>query len=358
MSERRQTGQRPTLRDVAQQAGVSISTASHVYSGKRAVAPETAQRVRTAADDLGYLGPDPLASSLRQGRAGVVAAHFDDALRYAFADPFAVSVLDGLSQVLDDLGVGLLLASGQGDADRSSILDRQALDAVVFPLCGSAQDALIARLVARGIPVVGTGMPTTGGTSRLTVDEAGSLALITEHVLSLGHTRIGHIAMPLNQPGVLRPITPDLLATAAYLDSRERVAGFRSVAGADAPIVEAAALTIDAGAAAAALLLDGAPDLTAIVAQSDLLAAGVLREAAERGLRVPYDLSVTGFDGIDLPWVDGSLTTIVQDGAAKGRRLGEMVVARLAGTAGPDVHEEFPTHLRIGTTTAAPPDAR
>ena len=96
MAPPRQTtaARRPTLRDVARRAGVSTSTASLVFSGKGPVATATAERVRTAATDLAYAGPDPLASSLRQGRVGTVAVVVEGPLRYAFHDPFALAVLD------------------------------------------------------------------------------------------------------------------------------------------------------------------------------------------------------------------------------------------------------------------------
>ena len=89
---------------------------------------------------------------------------------------------------------------------------------------------------------------------------------------------------------------------------------------------------------------------TAIVAQSDLLAMGVVRAAEELGLRVPEDLSVTGFDGVELPWFAGTLTTIDQHGGAKGRLMGEMLRSLLDGDRPDDAVQR--TDLRVGTTTA------
>ena len=120
-------------------------------------------------------------------------------------------------------------------------------------------------------------------------------------------------------------------------------------------MVQAQDLTVEAGAAAARLLLDvPAPERpTAVVAQADLLAAGVLRTADALGLRVPQDLSVTGFDGVELPWLDHVLTTVYQPGAEKGRALGRLV--RLALDGRPIADEPFPVRLRVGTTTSPPP---
>ena len=113
MAPARQTRspRRPTLRDVARLAGVSTSTASLVFSGKGPVAVSTAERVRAAAADLAYAGPDPLASSLRRGRVGTVAVVVEGPLRYAFHDPFALAVLDGLAEELDAAGRTMLLSA-------------------------------------------------------------------------------------------------------------------------------------------------------------------------------------------------------------------------------------------------------
>jgi DNA-binding LacI/PurR family transcriptional regulator len=123
-------------------------------------------------------------------------------------------------------------------------------------------------------------------------------------------------------------------------------------------MVEAADTDVGGGARAARLLLQpaGSPGPTAVVAQSDLLAAGVLQAAGELGLRVPEDLSVTGFDGIDLPWLAAPLTTVDQHGERKGRALGRMVAALLQG-AGEDQAADvtLDTELRIGGTTGPPP---
>ena len=141
---------------------------------------------------------------------------------------------------------------------------------------------------------------------------------------------------------------------ADYPDSAERAIGVLDIFP-DAQIVQSAQGDVGHGEQAARLLLDRpvAERPTAIIAQSDLLAAGVLRVAAELGIDVPAQLSVTGFDGLDLPWLDTELTTVVQDGIGKGRELGAMVAHALAGES--VANRPFPTHLRLGATTARPP---
>ncbi len=133
------------------------------------------------------------------------------------------------------------------------------------------------------------------------------------------------------------------------------MAGVEDVLGA-VPVVEAALGSVEEGERVGGLLLDvPARDRpTAVVAQSDLIAAGVLRAAEARGLRVPEDLSVAGFDGVDLPGLPpGFLTTVVQPAAEKGRPLARAVVAMLGGA--PPQHVVLPVELRVGGTTGRAP---
>ncbi|MFN8097169.1 MAG: LacI family DNA-binding transcriptional regulator [Dermatophilaceae bacterium] len=347
---------RPTLRDVADRAGVSISTASLAFSGRGPVSVATAERVRAAASDLAYAGPDPLASSLRQGRTGTVAVVVEGRLGDAFGDPFALSVLDGLARELDTIPAALLLlARVPGDDARLlAQLTTAACDAVVFPLCGPSDDPAVDLLAGRGIPMVGAGSPTDPRVPQVLVDERGASAGVTRHLRDLGHRRIGHITMPLSSAATTRAIAPGDIDAARYPDARGRALGVLDVAP-GAWLVEAASLAITAGERAARILLDTASGTrpTAVVAQSDLLAAGAIRAAGDLGIRVPEELSVTGFDGLDLPWLDHRLTTVVQDGRAKGQALGLMIARALAGL--PVTTQPFPTHLRLGSTTAPPP---
>ncbi len=357
MAPNRQTGKRPTLKDVAVAAGVSLSTASLVFSGKGPVSPETGAKVRAAADALGYAGPDPLAASLRQGRSGTVAVIVEGSLADAFADPFAVRVMDGLASALDEIPAGLLLLSRQSSAHDRLLaqLSSAAIDAVVMPLCGPVTDPVVEPMVARGIPMIGSGAPDDPRVNQIKVDERGAMSTMARHVADLGHTRVAHVTMNLTNDAVTRRIPASAVSAATYPDARDRALGLLDVFP-DADLVEAGWADLAHGEEAARLLLDVDPTQrpTAIVAQSDLLAAGVVRVAAELGLSVPGDLSVTGFDGLDLPWLDVHLTTVVQDGQTKGRALGAMVAAALQGRA--TTSREFPVTVRLGDTTTAPAD--
>lgn len=369
MSSSGQAGdkRRTHLRDVAARAGVSASTASLVFSGRGPVADATRARVLAAAEELGYRGPDPLASSLRRGRSGVVACVVEGRLLHAFRDPYAVSVLDGLAAELDADDLGLLMISQSPAAPERAVgrLAGTAFDALVFLGCGPLANPLVAPVRARGIPVVALGSPIGAGVVLVDVDNRAAIVAAADHLRGLGHERVATLALPLvpgPQPGGLRTVgellaavgTPDLLGGSPPPDTLGRLIGTQEVFGPECPAVVAGDADIDGGAAAADLLLrlPAGRRPTAILAQSDLLAAGVSRAAAQRGLRVPEDLSVTGFDGIPMPWYAGVLTTVEQPGAAKGAAAGRAVRALLAGERVADV--TLPTRLRIGTTTAAP----
>ncbi|HYN30374.1 MAG TPA: LacI family DNA-binding transcriptional regulator [Dermatophilaceae bacterium] len=345
------------MKAVAEAAGVSLSTASLVFSGRGPVADTTAARVRAAARDLGYAGPDPVASSLRHGRTGTVAVVVEGRLLHAFRDPFAVALLDGLAQELDEAATAMLLVAQRPEDPASAVgrLALNAVDAVAFALCGPRDNPVVAHLAGRGIPMVGAGAPVDPRVVQLLVDDRGASAGAARHLAALGHRRVAHVAMPLSPGAVTGRAGPAEVAHAAYPDSRDRALGFADVFGARAPLAQAALPDVAEGAAAARLLLDVPADErpTAVVAQSDLLAVGVVRAAGALGLRVPADLSVTGFDGVELPWFDAVLTTVVQPAEAKGRRLGAMVLALARGEQVADA--ELPLSLRVGTTSGPPP---
>jgi len=345
---------RVTLRDVAELAGVATSTASLVFSGNKPVADGTADRVRAAAAQLGYGGPDPMASSLRQGRSGVIAAVVERRILHAFRDPYVVSVLDGLSQVVGEMGCGLLLLpdSTEGNGDSGPQVSRIAADAAVFMLCGDENNQLAAQFVARGTPIVGTGAPRGEGIVQVTADERAASRELAHLLHGLGHRRVGHVMMPLKWGGATGRRTIEQVRASHFPDTRDRALGVRDVF-ASAALVEAQEPDFDSGYAAAALLLDAPSRPTAIVAQSDLLAAGVVQAALDRGLRVPEDLSVTGWDGVALPWFPRTLTTVDQHPIDKGRTVGETVRALLAGRPVTDV--VVPVTLRVGDTTGPAP---
>jgi DNA-binding LacI/PurR family transcriptional regulator len=348
---------RPTLAAVAARAGVSPSTASLAFAGSPRVTAPTRDRVLSAAAALGYAGPDPLAASLRRGRSGVIGAFVGERLLYAFRDPVAVQLLDGIAEVLGPHGVGLLLLAGDTGRPSTAQIGRIPLDAAIFATCGLEDDPALDQLRARGVPVVAVEGPVLDGVTLVDINDRAGTAELARHLIELGHRRAEVVSMPLRLDGTRGPLDGRRRARAHYRDVRHRLQGVEDVFG-PVPAFETASNTVAEGAIAGRTLLDvpASRRPTAVIAQSDVLAAGVLQAAAELGLRVPQDLSVAGFDGADLPWLGATvLTTVVQPTDEKGRTAARAAMALVAGEQPPDVL--LPVTLRIGTTSGPPPTA-
>lgn len=341
---------RATISDVAREAGVSPSTASVVFSGKTPVSDATRQRVMDAAAALGYTGPDPRAASLRTGRSGIVGVVFEEHLGTAFLDPVKTLMMDGLTEAVGPLGAGLLLLRDQ-ETGLGPSLTTAPLDAAVLIGCSGLLRESLNTVRARGIPVVVIEGDAGEDVPRIELDNREAQRQAASHLRALGHSDVAIAALPVRagwERGWLPPDEPITIDV-----TRERLAGARDVYP-DAPAYAAAGSFIDEGLAAGrAILSRPGPAPTAILAQSDLLAAGIIRAAEEAGLRVPEDLSVTGFDGII---VDGlapyELTTLVQPAAEKGRAAGRAVAAMLEGTDAASIR--FTCTFREGNTSAPP----
>ncbi len=358
----KQSSARATLADVARRAGVSASTASLAFSGSGPVSPTTKARVLAAADALGYGGPDPVARSLRRGRSGVVAVVCGERLGYAFRDPVMVQLLDGLSEELGPLQTSLLLVPGEAGepAPGPARVASLPMDAAVLADCGRSTQELVAFLRRRGVPVVGVDESAGEDVALVDIDDEGATVALVRHLLDLGHWRLGVVTLPLHPDGRRGPVGEQVLAEtrARATVAQRRVAGVRTavadVPGVVATFVETAGNAVDEGEAAAEVLLDRPERPTALIAQSDVLALGCLRAAAARGLAVPAELSVAGFDGVELHLLGGTeLTTVVQPALEKGRAAGRQVAALLDGRRPPDVR--LPVRLRPGTTTGPAP---
>jgi DNA-binding LacI/PurR family transcriptional regulator len=348
----RASASRPTLADVAARAHVSVSTASLVFSGRGPVADATRDRVLAAAAELDYAGPDPTARSLRRGRSGVIGVVTEDRLVEAFRDPMNLALLDGIGEGLGDERIGLLVIPNASEPGLD--LGSASMDAAILLGCSTDVAPSVAALQRRRVPVVAIEAVPMQGVVSIELDNRAATRAGAEHLRELGHTRVAIITLPLDAARTRAAVTADRLKSSAAHTTLERLAGARAVFP-DAPAVSAAGSTVDEGARAARELLDvpAADRPTAIIAQSDLLAVGVLRAADELGLEVPRALSVLGFDGVRLEGaIEGVLTTLVQPAVEKGRRAAEAVLAALAGEdpRPASLHSE----LRIGTTTAAP----
>ncbi|MEJ3405243.1 LacI family DNA-binding transcriptional regulator [Rathayibacter sp. YIM 133350] len=350
------TVSRPTLADVAARAGVSASTASLAFSGTGPVSDATRERVLAAARELNYGGPDPRARSLRRGRSGIVGVVIDDRVSEAFRDPVNIAMLDGVAEAIGEIEAGLLLLTGVSGADTPVSLETAPLDAVVLFGCSPRLEEAVAMLARRGIPAVVIEGDAGQDVPEVALDNREATRLGAQHLRDLGHERVAIVTLPLDPSRARGALTPARAAASTVSTATERLLGARDVYP-DAPGVVAAGSYVDEGIIAGrALLADPASRPTAVIAQSDLLAAGVIRAAEELGLRVPDDVSVVGFDGITVEGLDYDLTTLSQPSQAKGKAAGDAVVRMLAGEHPESV--TFTSTFHRGDTTGPPPAAR
>lgn len=315
----------PTLADVAAAAGVSLSTASLTFSGNKPVSENTRRRVLDAADSLGYAGPNPLARNLRRGRCGVVGVAVGR-LSTAFRDPATLPLLDAISDVLDAAGMGLLLMP---DDEHPPL----PLDAAIYVVCGGEEWAAHSELAARSVPMVVVEGPRWPGTTYVDIDHRTGARDLARHLRDLGHRRVATLTLESSHP------------------QREREAGLREVFPA-AEHVGACASDLAAAQAVVGRWLADRGDVTAIVCQSDVQAAATVLEARRLGIDVPGELSIAGFDGVALPWLDLELTTVAQPLAEKGRAAANAVLSRVDEQRADDVL--LPVAVRVGASTGRP----
>ena len=343
---------RATLADVARLAGVSASTASLTFSGSGPVSPATRERVLAAAKELGYSGPDPLARSLRRGSSGVVGVITDE-LASTFRDPVAVRTLDGLADALGahDLGMLLIRAGAQGEG--ADLIRRAAMDAAVFLRPIGPREGVVQVLIDRGIAVVLLESHAEGATT-VGVADAQGMEQLARRVRELGHERVAVVTLPW-APGTPTGLREDLeLDPESFPFTYARLSGIRAGGITPSDVYVTAGSLVEEGFEAAKVLLARDRRPTAIMACSDLLAAGVLLAARELGLAVPGDLSVTGFDGVDLPWLAPDvIESVEQPFARKGQLAGEAAVALMAG--GEPGSTELEVWPRAGTTLGPVP---
>ncbi|MWC00407.1 LacI family DNA-binding transcriptional regulator [Agromyces seonyuensis] len=343
---------RVTLADVAERAGVSVSTASLAFSGSGPVSEATRERVHAAAAALGYGGPDPRARSLRRGRSGIVGVVLEERVRSAFLDPVKIQMLDGITDGIAPLDAGLLLLT---ETIESSVgLDSAPVDAVVLIGCSPRLEESVDRLRRRGIPTVAIEGTPAPDIVTVGIDNRDATRRGAQHLRDLGHTRVQVVALPADPERTRGRFDADFAGSPLADTMTERLAGAREVFPGITGWYGRASSIEEGLEGGRRLLGDVDPDdrPTAIIAQSDLLAAGVIRAAEELGIRVPEDLSVLGFDGIRPDGLETDLTTLVQPSIEKGRAAGAAVVRMLAGEQPPNV--DFTSVLHVGATTAPP----
>ncbi|MPY57735.1 LacI family DNA-binding transcriptional regulator [Streptomyces spongiae] len=328
----------PTIRDVAERAGVSKSLVSLVLRGSDQVRPEKRQAVLTAVAELGYR-PNAAARSLSERRTRTVGVLLND-----MRNPWFVELLDGLGSRLHDSGLHMLLADGRLNRRLGEDLTHTFTDLRVDGLIavGTLPPSEALRTAAGQIPTVVAGArePVLPHVDIVAGDDEHGARLATEHLIGLGHRRIAHIA----GQGVV-----------GELRRRSFEEVMREHGLADTALVGQGDLTEEGGYRAAVRLLSTARRPTAVFAFNDIACVGALSAAEELGLQVPRDLSLVGYDNTYLSrlrhlW----LTTVDNASHDVGRRAAQRLLDRMTTPDRPSETVLAAPALEVRGTTAPP----
>jgi DNA-binding LacI/PurR family transcriptional regulator len=322
---------RPTLDAVAARAGVGRGTASRVLNGSPQVSPQARAAVEAAISELGYV-PNRAARSLVTQRTDSVALVVSESEERVFGEPFFAGVLRGINSALIETPLQLWLAMAATPEQRQRIehhLTDQHVDGVLL-LSMHDEDPLPALLRKRQMPFVFGGRPARPEPDDAFVDvdnEAGARQAV-EYLLAGGARRVATVAGPQDMEV-----------------GRARLAGYRAAVTGPG-LVEYGDFSEAGGVTAMRALLEREPDLDAVFAASDLMAGGALRVLRDAGLRVPQDVALVGFEDAPVArQTEPPLTTVHQPVEEMGRRMAELLVARIGRQPDVDSHVLLDTHL-------------
>jgi DNA-binding LacI/PurR family transcriptional regulator len=311
---------KPTIRQIAAQAGVSRSTVSRVINGGHWVSPDARKAVEAAILATGYTA-NHHARSLATGRAGSLAFLLTEPQHLLFDDPTFALLLRGAAAALAQRSMTLVLLVAGTPAERDSaahFISAGHVDGVLL-ISSHESEPLLEQLLDYGVPTVSCGVPLghEGDLSTVSVDEVGSARAMVSHLRSRGHQRIGMIAGPADTPG-----------------GRYRLVGFREELGEqfDESLVEAGDYSYESGQTAMLTLLGRGVD--AVFAANDRMAAGAIAAARRAGVRVPEDVAVAGFDDSGLAAThEPAITTMHQPWERISTEMVDVLLGEIAGAA-------------------------
>ena len=341
---------RPTLATIAAELGVSRMTVSNAFNRPDQLSPELRERVLAKAHELGYGGPDPGARALSRGRTGSIGVIIDAPLTLAFTDPAAVQMLHGVASVCEqeELGITLVPRISGRDAE----LVRTALVDGFVVYCMADDDPRMDAILERRLPFAMIDYEPGRADLAVNIEDRLGARRTAQHLIDLGHRRFGVV---LGWENTFNTADEALNAMQYHVD-RERLRGWRdAIEAAGVPfdtvaLASAPGFDQETGRLAGGKLLDRADRPTAIVCESDQMALGVLQAAHERGVAVPRQLSVAGFD--DTPEAArAGLTTVRQPHQEKGAAA----LRLLLDTATPKASVLLPAELVPRSSTAPAP---
>ncbi|MBI4757603.1 MAG: LacI family DNA-binding transcriptional regulator [Chloroflexi bacterium] len=325
-----------TVRDVAARAQVSVQTVSNVVNGRPIVAEATRQRVLKALAELGYQ-PNAIARGLRSNCAHTIGVVFiTTERRYLVRAPYLNEVVSGIADAARDSEYELLLQSVAPHEHPSAVTQlfrRRQIDGVILT-SAELGEPYVEELTANDVPFVLIDRPVAGERAAcVRADNRGGALAAVRYLIQRGHTHIGLISGALN-----------------WHSGVERLAGYRQ-ALAERGLPEAVThsdWSREGGHCALGELLDQWPKLTAVFVASDLMAVGAMEAACTRGLRVPEDLALVGFDDLTFAtMVRPPLTTVRLPAYDMGVEATQLILGHLTDGRFPQPDVVLPTELVV-----------
>ncbi|WP_426114757.1 LacI family DNA-binding transcriptional regulator [Pseudomonas sp. DSP3-2-2] len=330
------------IREVARLAGVSVATVSRTLKSPERVLPDTRDKVNAAVEKAGYR-PNLMAVQFRSRRTGNLVI-----LVPTIANVFFARVISGAQQAAQAAGYRLLLCDTQGreeiEREFAELVYAHQADGVIQL---RAYDPFAAPFPTAELPPIVNACEVIQGGRHPTIslDNRAAARAMTEHLIELGHRRIGLIKGPKSSP-----LTRDRVA--GYQDALQQ-AGIAS----DPALICHGDFTLQAGLDGAAAMLNLPERPTALFCENDEMAIGALKQIKKQGLRVPEDVSLVGFDDIPFAaYCDPPLTTIAQPAEAFGQKAVEMLITLIEKKSLAQRHVVLPFELALRNSTAAPVD--
>lgn len=324
-----------TLKDVAERVGVTSAAVSMALSGSSRISAATAERVRAVADELGYV-PSSAGRALRSRRSGAVALIVPNSSQHVFGHSYFMHVLTGVSTVANERDVQVLVSTSSSETDGLTAYERvlrsRSADGAVVTSAAVA-DPQIERMAAGGIPVVLIGnYPELPDASSVAIDDVQASRDAAEHLIRVhGRRRLLHVTGPLDHR--------------TALDRRE---GFLQAVGAHGIDARASVVEGDFSEAAGSAAVDdrafGRDGFDGVVFGNDDMAFGGVQRLRARGLRVPADVAVVGFDDFGVSRLT-DITTVHVPAEEMARTAVRRLLDRVDDAALPPTHDAFAVHL-------------
>jgi DNA-binding LacI/PurR family transcriptional regulator len=350
------TKEHVTLQTIADRLGLSRTTISNAYGRPDQLAPELRAKILETAKALGYAGPNAAARMLRRGRADAIGFLTSATLSYTVTDPAAVQLFQGIAEVLDERGLSLVTLPAPRNAETGIEAARGAVVDGFLVFCVPDGNERLQAIFERQLPIVTIDEPRVDGAAFVGIDDRAGARRLAEHLFALGHRQIGVLTLPLWHDGREGFADLERQAAVSHSVSRERLAGFRDAFAAagisweSVPVFECLDHTRQFGERGAGALLDRVDRPSALLACADLIALGAIQAAVERGLRIPADLSIAGFDDIpEARFGHPPLTTIRQPLREKGAAAARFIVDGWSSERPPRL--VLPTELVVRAST-------